>query len=75
MSGLRCCNESKIKKSFGLCPCKRYVAQSLLFSLFLKKINFIVCMLMDVLTFRWVTVIAEYLQSETVADLLCHVLL
>ena len=27
-------------------------------------------MLMDVLTFRWVTVIAEYLQSETVADLL-----
>ena len=26
-------------------------------------------MLMDVLTFRWVTVIAKYLQSETVADL------
>ena len=40
------------QKSFGLCPCKRYVAQSLLSSLFLKKINFIVCMLMHVLTFR-----------------------
>ena len=59
----------RIKISFGCCPCKLYVEQSLLFSLFLKKIIFNVCMLMDVLTFRWVTVIAKYLQSETVADL------
>ena len=59
----------RIKISFGCCLCKLYVEQSLLFSLFLKKIIFNVCMLMDVLTFRWVTVIAKYLQSETVADL------
>ena len=60
----------RIKISFGCCPCNLYVEQSLLFSLFFKKIIFNVCMLMDVLTFRWVTVIAKYLQSETVADLL-----
>ena len=42
----------RIKISFGCCPCKLYVEQSLLFSLFLKNIIFKVCMLMDVLTFR-----------------------
>ena len=42
----------RIKISFGCCPCKLYVEQSLLFSLFLKKIIFNVCMLMAVLTFR-----------------------
>ena len=60
----------RIKISFGCCPCKLYVEKLLLFSLFLKKIIFNVCMLMAVLTFRGVTVIADYLQSETVADFL-----
>ena len=60
----------RIKISFGCCPCKLYVEPSLLFSLFLKKIVFNVCMLMNVLTFRRVIVIGKYLQSETVADLL-----
>ena len=60
----------RIKISFACWPCKLYVEQSLLFSLFLKKIIFNVFMLMDVFTFRWVTVIAKYLQRETVADFL-----
>ena len=68
MSSLARCNESKYHLPNGR-ACKLYVEQSMLFSLFLKKIIFNVCMLMDVLTFRWVTVIAKYLQSETVADL------
>ena len=42
----------RIKISFGCCPCKLYVEQLLLFSLFLKNIIFNVCMLMDVLTLR-----------------------
>ena len=49
----------RIKISFACCPCKLYVEQSLLFSLFLTNIIFNVCMLIDVLIFR----------SETVADL------
>ena len=44
----------RIKILFGCCPCKLYAEQSLLFSLFLKKIifNINVCMLMDFLTLR-----------------------
>ena len=68
MSSLARCNESKYHLPNGR-ACKLYVEQSMLFSLFLKKIIFNVCMLMDVLTFRWVIVIAKYFQSETVAEL------
>ena len=43
MLGLTHCNKWKI---IGCCLCKLYVEQSLLFSLFFKKINFNVWMLM-----------------------------
>ena len=37
----------RIKISFGCCPCILYVEQSMLFTLFLKKVIFNVCMFMD----------------------------
>lgn len=57
------------KTSFGCCPCKLYVEQTLLFSLFWKKINFNVDILMDVLLDEWPWLLNIH-KSETVADLL-----
>ena len=51
MSSLARRNESKYHLPNGR-ACKLYVEQSMLFSLFLKKIIFNVSMLMAVLTFR-----------------------